>query len=442
MITFVDIFAFLIEFVGVSLLLYLIYIVFLRYKCKYNLARIYLLSIPIVALLSVSFTFNVLPLTENSVNIISSTQIQQIRNSFDDFVETTENTLAESSVNVTPSSDVSEIQTHQNTSDHVSKVFDATIILGGIYLLGLIIRFLILAIQVYKILSIRKWSTREKFSEIILYRSGLIKTPFSFMCNIFVDRKIRGSKLEIIVQHELSHINNRHYLDKNAIELMCVFMWFNPLVWYIRNELGDIHEFQADKSVIKDGIDIKTYQYHLFEEIMHKSPHIANGFNHSLIKKRMIMMMDSRKMKHPILRSFFAILSLIVVFVSVSFKQIEPESKIEPRIKDQVSVINSSNEITDIDATAVQERKEIPIVKTLKQEALHQIDPLKNAPIALTIKTEGLNKMESQIIEPQILADTNIITNPIVEEIADTNEHFFIELEVKSNTDIKSISIV
>lgn len=370
--TWFDILKFVVEFIGVSSVLYLIYVVFLRYKCRYNLARIYLLFIPIVALLSVSLTFKVIPLSENSGDVIANTQFQQVEALFHNFIGETKEIInsesghqvSESTWHKTPSNTLSEkidseaevlysAQVPSSVNDSYHNLFDIVSVLGLLYLLILLIMALSLFFQVRKIRSIKRWATCEKSNGVILYRSGLIETPFSFMRDIFVDRRVEGDKLQMIVQHELSHIANCHYWDKNIVELMSILMWFNPIVWLIRNELGAIHEFQADDSVVKGGTDIKIYQHHLFEEIMYKSPHIANGFNHSLIKKRMIMMKNSKAIKHMTLRAFTAIILSIGVFVLVSFKYVEPQDKIEIK-KEQIITIISDNNLTEEKENAVE----------------------------------------------------------------------------------------
>jgi len=47
---------------------------------------------------------------------------------------------------------------------------------------------------------------------------------------------------------------------------VCIFFqWFNPASWLLKQELQNIHEFEADETVIKEGVDAKQYQL-LFEK--------------------------------------------------------------------------------------------------------------------------------------------------------------------------------
>ncbi len=344
----IEILIFLMEFIGVSAILYLVYILFLRYKCRYNFTRAYLLLIPIVALLGASSSFNVIPVPEKVQSMGGENpKVQQIKNLVIDLVDNTNESTSQVVVPTTmPINFEPQVQIKplviQEQDTNINGLLNVASILGALYILVILIRTFIVGHQVQKIRSIKRWATRENCNGIELHRSALVETPFSFMRDIFVNRAAQGDKLNMIIQHELSHISNRHYLDKNVSELMCVFMWFNPIVWLVRNELGSIHEFQADNNVIKNGANIKTYQIYLFEEILSKSPIIANGFNHSLIKKRMIMMKDKKTFKYFALRASIATVSLVGAFVLVSFKHVEADNS----PKDKVSE-NSSEKVSD-----------------------------------------------------------------------------------------------
>ena len=360
----IEISTFLIEFIGVSSILYLVYILTLRYKSQYNLVRIYLLLTPIVALLGATLTFNVIPTKVQ--NIERSSQVQHIKNLFLDLnedVKATSSTHTSRPMTATLSEVVVpteiplivESQTlivpelTQESNTRTANAISIVSILGLAYILVILIRASSLSYQVHKIRSIKRWATIEEHNGVQLHRSALVETPFSFMRDIFIDRAVHGDKLRMIIQHELSHITNRHYIDKNIAELMCIFMWFNPIVWLIRKELCSTHEFQADNNVIKNGANIKTYQNYLFEEILSKSPIIANGFNHSLIKKRMIMMKNRKTFKHIALRASIAAVSLVGAFVLVSFKYAEADNSPKDKVSENSpkkanDVVSNSNE--------------------------------------------------------------------------------------------------
>ena len=75
--------------------------------------------------------------------------------------------------------------------------------------------------------------------------------------------------------------------------LVTRLFWWNPFLWWANNELRNIHEFEADGVVLNTGEDLYTYQTILIEEVMHGDIVIANGFNHSFIRRRFIEMAKS-----------------------------------------------------------------------------------------------------------------------------------------------------
>ncbi|MCQ5178192.1 hypothetical protein NE693_16470, partial [Faecalibacterium prausnitzii] len=74
-------------------------------------------------------------------------------------------------------------------------------------------------------------------------------------------------------------------------EILCIFFWFNPVVWLLRKEIRQNLEFLADEQVVNSGYNRKNYQYHLLR-LSHQSTAvpIVNNFNVSQLKKRIIMM--------------------------------------------------------------------------------------------------------------------------------------------------------
>lgn len=64
--------------------------------------------------------------------------------------------------------------------------------------------------------------------------------------------------------------------------MILLLQWLNPAVWLLKRELRDIHEYQADKGVLNQGIDATKYQLLLVKKAVGSSLYtLANSFNHS-----------------------------------------------------------------------------------------------------------------------------------------------------------------
>lgn len=49
--------------------------------------------------------------------------------------------------------------------------------------------------------------------------------------------------------------------------MILLLQWLNPAVWLLKRELRDIHEYQADKGVLNQGIDATKYQLLLVKKL-------------------------------------------------------------------------------------------------------------------------------------------------------------------------------
>jgi TonB family protein len=98
-------------------------------------------------------------------------------------------------------------------------------------------------------------------------------------------------KYPAILAHELQHIRCRHSLDVLLMTAVSALHWFNPLVWIARAELKLLHEYEADESLIRQGIDVTSYQLLLVRKAVGEQRFsLANGFNHAKLKQRITMM--------------------------------------------------------------------------------------------------------------------------------------------------------
>ena len=122
------------------------------------------------------------------------------------------------------------------------------------------------------------------------------EAPFSFFGRIFVcPTGHSAEELDEILTHEQTHARQAHSIDVLAGELACAFCWFNPFVWLWKREIRQNLEYLADQSVLAEGHDRRTYQYHLLGLAYHKAAAtIYNNFNVLPLKKRIRMMNKQR----------------------------------------------------------------------------------------------------------------------------------------------------
>jgi beta-lactamase regulating signal transducer with metallopeptidase domain len=140
--------------------------------------------------------------------------------------------------------------------------------------------------------------------------------PFSFGNAIYINQRLHTEKeWEDIVLHEFVHIRQRHTVDILIAELICILNWYNPFAWLIRYSVRQNLEFIADQQVLDNGADRKGYQYHLLKVVGEPRYRLANNFNFSSLKKRIVMMNKMRSARLHLLKLLF-LLPLVAVLLT------------------------------------------------------------------------------------------------------------------------------
>ena len=107
-----------------------------------------------------------------------------------------------------------------------------------------------------------------------------------------------GKEFSSILTHELAHVRLGHSWDKLLCELTCRTLWWLPFAWMLREDLCDVHEYEADRAVLQTGIDIREYnQLLILKAVRPGLQPVVNAFNQSRIKKRITMMFKPKSNK-------------------------------------------------------------------------------------------------------------------------------------------------
>ena len=149
---------------------------------------------------------------------------------------------------------------------------------------------------------------------LVVHRRKL--APFSWMRYIVISETDLKESGHHILVHEMAHIHHHHSWDLLLVEVCSWLQWFNPAIWLLKQELQNIHEYEADEEVLRQGIDARQYQMLLIKKAVGARLYsIANSFNHSSLKKRITMMI--RKKSNPWARAkYLYVLPLAAVTVA------------------------------------------------------------------------------------------------------------------------------
>lgn len=173
-------------------------------------------------------------------------------------------------------------------------------VVGALFLLAMVVmvgRMGVATLSVWRTIRRLKRSAEEvhevEGATIIVASEEL--SPFSWGRYIVLSARDMAENGEAILNHELAHIRLGHTRDLVLFDLLMVGQWFNPAMWLLRRELRAIHEYEADRAVIAQGVDPRNYQMLLIKKAVgERWCSVANSLNHSNLKNRITMMLQKR----------------------------------------------------------------------------------------------------------------------------------------------------
>ena len=240
-----------------------------------------------------------------------------------------------------------------------------------VYLAGILFlacRNIYSLICLFRLVHSGKHEKLEKGVTLVVHNQEI--APFSWMKYIVISRKDLEENGREILIHEMAHIHHRHSVDLLVADICIFFQWFNPGAWLLKQELQNIHEYEADETVINEGVNAKEYQLLLIKKAVGTRLYsMANSFNHSKLKKRITMMLKEKSNPWARLKYLY-VLPLAAIAVTAFAR---------PEISEKVEEI-SAVKVNDL-AEIVEKKSEENVVK-------EPIDTTKNKVVVVGYRTE------------------------------------------------------
>ncbi len=195
--------------------------------------------------------------------------------------------------------------------------------------------------------------------------------PFSWMKFIIISRKDLQENAREILIHELSHIRNHHSTDLLVADICILFQWFNPAAWLLKQELQNIHEYEADENVINEGVNVKQYQLLLIKKAVGTRLYtMANSFNHSKLNKRITMMQKQKSSQWARLKYLY-VLPVAIVAVS-AFARPEVSDKVKEISAVKVNDLSANVEkiVSEKSSTLLSQSTDSAVSETIKAPTL------------------------------------------------------------------------
>ncbi|MFO3726726.1 M56 family metallopeptidase [Butyricimonas muris] len=294
-----------------------------------------------------------------------------------------------------------------------------------VYFLGILFFFGRTAYSLAHMLCLVRRGRKEKLEKgTILAVHDKDIAPFSWMKYIVISEKDLTENSKEILAHEMAHIRNRHSVDLLISDLCICFQWFNPASWLLKQELQTIHEYEADDSVIRQGINAKQYQLLLIKKAVGTRLYsMANSFNHSKLKKRITMMLKEKS--SPWARAKYLYVLPLAVIALTAFARPEISGELNEisaiKVNDFTSILETkaaNNPVPEQDSLTTK-----TTVKTSAKDGVIYITTTSSndSLVTLTIRKDTLSRSSRVLIRDTVIdGGTYIISSRISDESLDT----------------------
>ena len=203
------------------------------------------------------------------------------------------------------------------TTDVVSGFnIGVTEIFYAIFFLGLGFMFLRFVIQLLSIGKVLRGNKLVKIHGYTLVEINKDLAPFSFFNYIFLNpQQYREEEIEAVLEHEKVHCREWHSIDVLLAQLVLIVLWINPLSWLYLRSVKQNLEFLADSRATRQVTSRRNYEYTMLKisgnlEVIP----VTNNFYNSLIKKRIVMLHQSKSSRLNMLKTL-VILPVLAVFL-------------------------------------------------------------------------------------------------------------------------------
>ena len=166
-----------------------------------------------------------------------------------------------------------------------------------IYILGVCLFTALFIVKLFKLWILIRKSHTSKINDHTTIELNGCDTAFSFFNYLFIAGETKG--VDLITQHELVHIRQKHSVDIIFTEILKIVSWFNPVLYLLQRSLKNVHEFIADEKTAAINNDRLEYSAFLISNAygLSGSAITHSFFNSNLLKRRILMLNGKRSGK-------------------------------------------------------------------------------------------------------------------------------------------------
>lgn len=193
--------------------------------------------------------------------------------------------------------------------------------LAIVYFIGAGAMLLLFLRSLWVTLAIIRRGPRHRWGSLRVIEAGGPFANASFFRYVFLkELNISDNRAGTILRHEGCHNRQLHSLDILLTECAKILLWFNPLIYFFKNSLRQVHEFEVDE-YMSCHAGRKSYAELLLEFAALRSHGLVNPFSMHPLKSRIFMLFKpkSKTMK----KVFFLIAIPVCALLTLGFAQIQ-----------------------------------------------------------------------------------------------------------------------
>lgn len=202
-----------------------------------------------------------------------------------------------------------------------------------IYQIGLL---LITPVFIYRLLRVIRFFISNQAIKEGRYRIYRVKgkDSFSFFNRIQIAPELSEDDQRIVIEHEKLHANKLHSLDVLIVELLHVIFWVNPVFFWMKRELINLHEFQVDELMYRKH-KVSYLKFLINYALGLNGPHylLTSQFYNQLSLKKRIQNMKTRTKKRAWMMVVIPIIGLASLMVQCTKEVVYDQVEVEPVYK-------------------------------------------------------------------------------------------------------------
>ena len=192
-------------------------------------------------------------------------------------------------------------------------------VLTYIYMVGLALMLIRLFIGIIRVETLCRLGGRRLSdgSKLVILEGEF--QPSSWRNTILMSRTDYETDSAAIIEHEQAHIRCHHSVDVLLSQIVCALQWFNPAAWMLKHSLTEVHEYEADATVLSCGYNERQYQVSLVQAALRRQVGlVTSNFADCSTKKRIKMMKRNQSSPFACLRALLMLPAVAVIIMFAS----------------------------------------------------------------------------------------------------------------------------